>query len=164
MRVALNEARAAAEKEEVPIGAVLVKDEKILAKGFNLTRTNADPTAHAEILVIQDAVRHLRNERFLDTTLYVTLEPCAMCAGAIVQARIPTVVYGAKDPRAGACGSVFRVLPNRKLNHRPIVVKGVLAEESVKLLRGFFKKRRIKKPRFEIRDSRETLRSEILRG
>src|SRR5689334_4457031 len=93
MRLALKEARAAAKKGEVPIGALLVKEGKVLAKGFNLTRTNADPTAHAEILVIQAAAKRIGNERFLDTTLYVTLEPCAMCAGAIVQARIPVVVY-----------------------------------------------------------------------
>ncbi len=141
---ALRLARSAAKKGEVPIAALLVKQGKVIAKAHNLTRTNTDPTAHAEIVVIQRAIKALKNERFLDTSLYVTLEPCAMCAGAIVQARIPTVVFGANDLRAGACGSVFRVLPNKKLNHRPLVVKGVGAEESVELLRSFFKKRRMK--------------------
>ena len=144
MRRALRLARVAAEKGEVPIAALLVKDGKVLAEAFNLTRTNTDPTAHAEIVVIQAAIKKIKNERFADTTLYVTLEPCAMCAGAIVQARIPTVVYGAEDPKAGACGSVFTILPNLKLNHRPVVVRGVRAEESCKMLRAFFKKRRKK--------------------
>ncbi|MCG3204193.1 MAG: tRNA-specific adenosine deaminase [Elusimicrobia bacterium] len=142
MQRALAGAASAARKGEVPVGALLVRDGHVIAKGHNLTRTKRDPTAHAEVVVIQEAVKKLKNERFLNTILYVTLEPCAMCAGAIVQARIPQVVFGAKDPKAGACGSVFKILPNRKLNHRPIVVKGVLAEESVGLLRTFFKKRR----------------------
>ena len=142
MSRALSQARAAAKKGEVPVGAVLVRDGKVIAHGHNLTRTLNDPTAHAEIVVIQEASKMLKNERFLGTTLVVTLEPCAMCAGAIVQARIPMVVYGAPDPKAGACGSVFRILPNKKLNHRPIVVKGVMAEASVQLLQGFFRKRR----------------------
>jgi tRNA(adenine34) deaminase len=94
------------------------------------------------MLVIQDAARKLKNERLLDTTLYVTLEPCAMCAGAIVQARIPLVVYATRDPRAGACGSVFKILPNRKLNHRPRVKGGVLAEESAQIIKAFFRRKR----------------------
>src|SRR5438105_3376333 len=142
MRKALLQAKRAARKEEVPIGAVLVEKGQVVAEAHNLTRTNADPTAHAEMVVIQKAARKIKNERFPKTALYVTLEPCAMCAGAIVQARIPLVVYGADDPKAGACGSVVRVLPNRKLNHRPHVVKGVLGEEAAELLKGFFKKRR----------------------
>lgn len=142
MLQALRLAQKAAERGEVPVGALLVRGQKVIARSHNLTRTRKDPTAHAEVVAIQAAIRKLKNERFLDTILYVTLEPCAMCAGAIVQARIPTVVFGAKDPRAGACGSVFRVLPNKKLNHRPIVVKGVLAEDAAELLREFFKKRR----------------------
>lgn len=142
MRMALSLARAAAKRGEVPIGALLVKNNKVISKAFNMTRTWSDPTGHAEIVVLQKAIRVLKNERFLHTTLYVTLEPCAMCAGAIVQARVPRVVYGADDPKAGACGSVFRILPSKKLNHRPSVIDGVLAEESGKLLREFFMKRR----------------------
>ncbi len=142
MRKALWEARLSAKAGEVPIGAVLVRDGRVIARGHNLTRTRADPTAHAEIVVIQKAAAKIKNERFLGATLYVTLEPCAMCAGAIVQARIPTVVYGAEDPKAGACGSVVKVLPNGKLNHRPRVEGGVLAKESAALLKGFFRKRR----------------------
>jgi tRNA(adenine34) deaminase len=113
-----------------------------MAKGFNRTRTWRDPTAHAEIVVIQQAIKKLNNERFLDTTLYVTLEPCAMCAGAIIQARIPLVVFGARDPKMGACGSALGVIPNRKLNHRPAVIKGVLADESIFLLQDFFRRKR----------------------
>ncbi len=135
-------AGTAAKKGEVPIAAMLVKDREVIARAHNLTRTWRDPTAHAEIVVIQKAIARLKNERFLNTTLYVTLEPCPMCAGAIVQARIPTVVYGANDLKAGACGTVFKILPSKKLNHRPLVVRGVLAEESVKLLQKFFKDRR----------------------
>ena len=145
MNKALALARMASERGEVPIGAVLVKGGKVVARAHNLTRTKKDPTGHAEMVVIQKAISKLKNERFLDTILYVTLEPCAMCAGAIVQARIPTMVFGAHDAKAGACGSVFKILPNKKLNHRPTVKSGVLAEESVSLLREFFKKRRMEK-------------------
>jgi len=142
MEKALNWANKAARKGEVPVGAVLVKDGRVIAAGHNLTRARKDPTAHAEMVVIQEAVKKIKNERFLETAFYVTLEPCPMCAGAIVQARIPTVIFGAKDPKAGACGSVFKILPNRKLNHRPAVVSGVLKYESAKLLKGFFRRRR----------------------
>jgi tRNA(adenine34) deaminase len=145
MKRCLALARKAAAVDEVPIGAVLVKDGKIIARGFNRTRTWSDPTAHAEIVVIQQAIKKLKNERFLETTLYVTLEPCAMCAGAIIQARIPTVVYAAADAKAGACGSALTVIPHVKLNHRPHVIKGVFAKESAELLRSFFKKKREKK-------------------
>ncbi|OVE76840.1 tRNA-specific adenosine deaminase [bacterium F11] len=142
MNLALKEAQKAFSKDEVPIGAILVRDGHILAKGHNLTRTRKDPTAHAEMVVIQKAIKKIKNERFLGTTLYVTLEPCAMCAGAIIQARIPIVVFGAKDPKAGACGSVLKVIPNKKLNHRPKVVKGVLGKEAAKLLKDFFRGKR----------------------
>lgn len=142
MQKALALAKQAATRGEVPIGALLVKEGKIVAKAYNRTRTDKDPTAHAEIVVLQRAIKKLKNERFLNTVLYVTLEPCAMCAGAIVQARIPKVVYGARDPKAGACGSVLRVLPNKKLNHRPSVKKGILAEECGGILTDFFKTRR----------------------
>jgi tRNA(adenine34) deaminase len=139
---ALSEAKKAFGVNEVPVGAILIKDGKILAKAHNLTRTKKDPTAHAEMVVIQKAAGRIKNERFGGCCLYVTLEPCAMCAGAIVQARISTVVYGTKDPKAGACGSVLKVLPNRKLNHRPNVIEGVMAEESAKLLKDFFRGKR----------------------
>lgn len=142
MDKALALARMAARKGEVPVGALLVKGGKILAKSGNLTQTNTDPTAHAEILVLQKASRKLRNERLLGTELYVTKEPCAMCAGAIVQARVPVVFFGAYDPKAGACGSVLNVIPNKKLNHQPTVKGGVLAEASARLLRSFFRRKR----------------------
>ena len=142
MDKALAIAVKAGDRGEVPIGAVLVKDGKIISRAHNLTRTKKDPTGHAEMVVIRNAIAKLKNERFLGTTLYVTLEPCAMCAGAIVQARIPTVVFGAHDAKAGACGSVFKILPNKKLNHRPTVISGVLAESAVELLKDFFRRRR----------------------
>ena len=142
MKKALEQAQAAYYKDEVPIGAVLIRDEKVLAKGYNRTRIHHNPTAHAEIVSIQKAIKKIKNERFLKTTLYVTLEPCAMCAGAIIQARIPMVIFGAKDPKAGACGSVLKVIPNKKLNHRPKVLGGVMAEESISILRRFFRRKR----------------------
>jgi tRNA(adenine34) deaminase len=142
MKLALEEAARAAAVGEVPIGAVLVQGDRIVGKGYNLTRTNTDPTAHAEIVALQAGAGMLKNERFLGCELFVTLEPCAMCAGAIVQARLSRLVYGARDPKAGACGSALRVIPNKKLNHRPAVVKLVLAEESAALLKGFFRARR----------------------
>src|SRR5262245_12206282 len=108
MKKALALARRAARRGEVPVGAVLVRDDKIISHAHNLTRTRRDPTAHAEIVVLQQAAKKSRNERLTDTTLLVTLEPCAMCAGAIVQARIKTIIFGARDPKAGACGSVFQ--------------------------------------------------------
>lgn len=144
MKKAFAEARKAEAKDEVPIGAVLVKEGKIISRGHNLTRTKHDPTAHAEIVVIQKAIRKLRNERFLDTILYVTLEPCAMCAGAIIQARIPTIVFGANDLKAGACGSALKVIPHRKLNHRPLVIKGILKQETAVILTEFFRRKRQK--------------------
>lgn len=142
MLKALMEARKAAKKGEVPVGAVLEINGKAFSHGYNLTRTDCDPTAHAEIVVLRKAGKKLGSERLVGSTLYVTLEPCAMCAGAIVQARVKTVVYGAEDPKAGACGSVFKIIPNQKLNHRPAVIPGVLASQSSKLLKDFFKNRR----------------------
>jgi tRNA(adenine34) deaminase len=147
MSLALAAARKAEAQGEVPIGAVLIKAGQVIARGFNLTRTKKDPTGHAELVVIQRAISKLNNERFLETTLVVTLEPCAMCAGAIIQARIPTVVFGAFDAKAGACGSVLTVLPNPKLNHSPNVIGGVMAEETAAVLTNFFKMRRAEKKR-----------------
>jgi tRNA(adenine34) deaminase len=142
MQAAFKLARAAARQGEVPIGAVLLKGNRVIAQAFNLTRTHHDPTAHAEMIAIHKAAKILENERLLETVLYVTLEPCAMCAGAIVQARIPTVVFGARDPKAGAAGSVFNVLSKKKLNHRPAVIKDVMAAECGQLLRDFFRRKR----------------------
>lgn len=142
MQQALVWAEKAGQSNEVPIGAVFVYQGQVIAGAHNLTVTEHDPTAHAEMLVIREAAKIINNQRLIDSILYVSLEPCSMCAGAIVQARIPMVVYGAHDPRAGACGSVFKIIPNEKLNHRPVVIGNVLADASVQLLQSFFKKRR----------------------
>jgi len=124
MRLALREAERALEHEDVPIGAVLVRDGEIIAAAHNERELRQDPTAHAEILALREAARVAGSWRVLDTVLYVTLEPCAMCAGAIVLARVPRVVYGATDPKAGACGSVLDVLGEQRLNHRPVLAEG----------------------------------------
>jgi tRNA(adenine34) deaminase len=142
MKLALDEARAAADAEEVPVGAILVKDGQILARGNNRTIRDCDPTAHAEIIALREAARAAGNYRLMGTTLYVTIEPCAMCAGAIIQARVARVVYGADDPKGGAVRSCFEVLSHSKLNHQVEVTAGALAEESVTLLQAFFGARR----------------------
>jgi len=142
MRLALREAERALEHEDVPIGAVLVRDGEVVASAHNERELRGDPTAHAEILALREASRALGGWRVLETVMYVTLEPCAMCAGAIVLARVPRVVYGASDPKAGACGSVLDLLDVPALNHRPDVASGLLAEECAALLRGFFAARR----------------------
>jgi len=142
MRLALREAERALEHDDVPIGAVVVREGELLAAGHNERELRQDPTAHAEVIALRDASRALGSWRVLDAVLYVTLEPCAMCAGAIVLARIPRVVYGANDPKAGACGSVLDVLGEPRLNHRPEVAGGLLAQESAELLASFFATRR----------------------
>jgi tRNA(adenine34) deaminase len=142
MRLALREAERALEHEDVPIGAVLVKGGEVLASAHNERELRADPTAHAEMLALREAARILGTWRVLETVLYVTLEPCAMCAGAIVLARVPRVVFAASDPKAGACGSVVDLLTLPELNHTPDVASGLLAEESADLLRTFFAARR----------------------
>jgi tRNA(adenine34) deaminase len=142
MRLALREAERAVEHDDVPIGAVLVHEGEVLAAAPNERELRGDPTAHAEMLVLRAASERLGGWRLLDTVLYVTLEPCAMCAGAIVLARIPRVVYGTTDPKAGAVGSVFDILDEPRLNHRPQVAGGLLAEEAGDLLRSFFAERR----------------------
>jgi tRNA(adenine34) deaminase len=142
MRMALEAARACAEAGEVPVGAVLVYRDELLAQGGNRTIRDCDPTAHAEIVVLREAARKLGNYRLAETTLYVTLEPCAMCAGAIVQARVPRVVYGADDPKGGAFRTCFEVLTSPKLNHQVEVKPGVLADEASSLLQSFFSARR----------------------
>jgi tRNA(adenine34) deaminase len=142
MQRALEQAYAARSQEEVPIGAIIVKDGQLLAEAYNLTRTWADPTAHAESVAIRRAAEKLGGWRVLDATLYVTLEPCAMCAGAIVLARLKRLVYGAADPKAGMCGSLGCIVQDVRLNHRTQLSAGVLAEPSGDLLRDFFRARR----------------------
>ena len=142
MRLALREAGLARAHEDVPIGAVVVHDGELIAAGRNERELRQDPTAHAEILALREAARALGSLRVLAATLYVTLEPCAMCAGAIVLARVPRVVYGATDPKAGACGSVLDVLGDERLNHRPEVIAGMLAPDCGQLLSDFFAARR----------------------
>jgi tRNA(adenine34) deaminase len=142
MRLALREAERALDHDDVPIGAVLVHSGEVLAAAPNERELRGDPTAHAEMLVLRAASEKLGGWRLLDTVLYVTLEPCAMCAGAIVLARVPRVVYGTDDPKAGAAGSVLDVLAEQRLNHRPDVAEGLLAGEAADLLRAFFAARR----------------------
>jgi tRNA(adenine34) deaminase len=142
MARALELARAAAELGEVPVGAVVVKSGRVVAEGFNLREALEDPTAHAERLALTLAGRSLGSWRLDGCTLYVTLEPCPMCAGAIVQARVPRVVYGAADPKAGACESLFRLLSDPRLNHRAVVEGGLMAEECGGVLTEFFRRRR----------------------
>jgi tRNA(adenine34) deaminase len=142
MRLALREAERALEHDDVPIGCVIVHGSEVIAAARNERELRGDPTAHAEILAVREAALHLGGWRLLDTVMYVTLEPCAMCAGAIVLGRIPRVVYGTADPKAGAAGSVLDVLAEPRLNHRPDVAGGLLAEESAALLRDFFGPRR----------------------
>ena len=142
MRLALREATRALDHDDVPIGAVIVKDGEVIGSGHNERELRSDPTAHAEMIALREAARALRSWRVLDTVMYVTLEPCAMCAGAIVLARVPRVVFGATDPKAGAAGSVLNVLNVPQLNHRPQVVSGLLEEDCAEILRGFFAPRR----------------------
>lgn len=142
MRLALREASRAPEHEDIPVGAVVVSNGEVIGAGHNEREVRADPTAHAEMIALRDAARALGSWRVLDSVLYVTLEPCAMCAGAIVLARVPRVVFGTADPKAGAAGSVLNVLADSRLNHRPRVESGLLAEECADLLRAFFATRR----------------------
>ena len=142
MSRALELAREASAKEEVPVGAVIVRAGQILAEGHNRTVGDADPTTHAEVVAIRNAAAAMGDWRLLDTTLYVTLEPCAMCAGAIVLARIPRVVFGTHDPKAGMAGSLGNLLQDSRLNHRCDVSSGVLADDASELLRSFFRERR----------------------
>ena len=144
MGQALKLAQQAGEKGEVPVGALLVRDDVLIAEAFNLREAHGSPIAHAEMLVLQAASEEIGNWRFVDTTLYVTLEPCPMCAGAIVLARIPRVVYATTDPKSGAAGTLYNILQDERLNHRVEVVSGILAEESSALLKSFFRQRRNK--------------------
>jgi tRNA(adenine34) deaminase len=138
MSEAIKEAVKAFEADEVPVGAIIVHKGRIIARAHNQIRLLKDPTAHAEMIAITQAAAHLASERLLETTLYSTVEPCAMCAGAIVLGRVKRLVYAADDPKTGAAGSVMNVVNNKKLNHRISVVKGVMKEESSALLRDFF--------------------------
>jgi tRNA(adenine34) deaminase len=142
MRLAIREAQAALDHDDVPIGAVVVRDGEVIGAAHNERELRQDPTAHAELLALREASRALGSWRVLDAVLYVTLEPCTMCAGAIVLARVPRVVYGATDPKAGAAGSVLDILAQPRLNHRPAVAGGLLAEECGALLTDFFGSRR----------------------
>lgn len=142
MQAALEEARAAAEAGEVPVGAVLVRDGQIIARSGNRTIRDGDPTAHAEMMVLREGARVIGNYRLLDVTLYVTIEPCSMCAGAMIQARVPRLVYGCDDPKGGAVRSCFEILTHPKLNHRVEVSSGVLAGECAGILQSFFAARR----------------------
>jgi tRNA(adenine34) deaminase len=142
MRLALEEAAAAAEHGDVPIGAVLVKDGAVVAAAGNERQLRQDPTAHAEILVLRAAAEKLGTWRLDDTTMYVTLEPCPMCAGALVLARVKRLVYGPQDPKAGAAMSVYNIVQDPRLNHETQITPDVLAEESVTLLREFFEGKR----------------------
>lgn len=142
MRLAIREASRALHHGDVPIGTVIVKDGEVIGAGHNEREVRADPTAHAEMIALREAARALRSWRVLDAVMYVTLEPCAMCAGALVLARLPRVVFGAWDPKAGAAGSVLDVLAQPQLNHRPQVQGGLLEENCGDLLRAFFLDRR----------------------
>jgi tRNA(adenine34) deaminase len=142
MRRALDLARHAEQAGEVPVGALVVLNDEVIGEGWNQPIVSHDPTAHAEIVALRAAATRMKNYRLTDTTLYVTLEPCAMCAGAIVQARVARVVYGAADPKAGAAGSVFNLLESSALNHRAQIKRGVLAEDCGAMLREFFGARR----------------------
>jgi tRNA(adenine34) deaminase len=142
MRRALEEAAAAEALGEVPVGAVVVRGDALVSTGHNLTHTLQDPSAHAEMVAIRRAAQATGHWRLLDCTLYVTLEPCAMCSGAIVLARVPRLVFAARDPKAGMCGSLANLVEHPRLNHRVERVEGVLAEEAGDMLRAFFRARR----------------------
>jgi len=142
MRLALREAQRAAERDEAPIGAVVVREGEVIGAAGNERELRSDPTAHAEVLALREAAARLGGWRIPDSVLYVTLEPCSMCAGAIILARVPRVVFGAPDPKAGAAGSVLDVLGEPRLNHRPQVAGGLLAGESAALLQAYFAAKR----------------------
>ena len=142
MHDALALAKRAAEAGEVPVGAVVVKNGAVVGRGYNRPVSGKDPTAHAEVMALRDAAERIGNYRLVDCELYVTLEPCAMCAGAIMHARVSRVVYGAADPKSGACGSVVDLFAENRLNHHATIVGGVMAAEAGSLLQGFFSARR----------------------
>jgi tRNA(adenine34) deaminase len=143
MKEALKEAEKAGGKDEVPVGCVIVRDGKIIARGYNLIRAKKDPSAHAEIIVIRKACKKLKNERLIGATLYVNIEPCPMCSGAILLARVKTLVYGAEDLKTGACGSVFGVINDKRNNHQVELISGVLKKECGEIVTNFFRKKRV---------------------
>jgi tRNA(adenine34) deaminase len=142
MRLALDQARMAFEADEVPVGAVVVQGDRVIGEGHNQRETLGDPTAHAEMIAITQAAESLGSWRLLDCTLYVTLEPCPMCAGASVQARLPRVIYGTADPKAGACHTLYQITDDPRLNHQAAVIGGVLQEECRAILQEFFARQR----------------------
>jgi len=142
MQKALELAEKAEEQGEVPVGAVLVKDNEIIGQGFNQPISTHDPSAHAEIIALRQAAKQIKNYRLVDTTMYVTLEPCAMCAMAMVHARVKTLIYAASEPRTGADGSLYQLLQHQGHNHQIEVIFGIMQEESSELLKAFFKQRR----------------------
>lgn len=142
MELALAEARMAAEAGEVPVGALVINNGEIIGRAGNRNLRDHDPTAHAEILALRQAAQHLGNHRLTGCTLYATIEPCAMCAGAVIHARIARLVYGAKDPKAGAAGSILEVINHPRLNHKMEVVSGVLGDRCSEILQDFFRRRR----------------------
>lgn len=142
MEYALKEAEAATRRNEVPVGAVVVHNGVIIGKGFNQTEMLQDPTAHAEMIAITAAATRLRSQRLENCTLYVTLEPCAMCAGAVVLARVSVLVFGAYDPKFGACGTLYRITEDKRLNHQVETISGVLEDQCSSMLKSFFTKLR----------------------
>lgn len=144
MKEAVKEAAKALDKDEVPVGAVIVHEGRIIARAHNLIRTLKDPTAHAEMIAITQAADHLKDARLINCSLYVTIEPCSMCTGAAVLARLKRIVYGANDPKTGACGSVMDIANHKKLNHKIEVISGLLQQEGAGLLQQFFKGKRRK--------------------
>jgi tRNA(adenine34) deaminase len=142
MRLALDQARIAAASGEVPVGAIIVKDGEVIGVGHNRNLLDNDPTAHAEIVALRQAAARMRNHRLVGCEMFVTIEPCAMCSGALVHARLARLIYGASDPKAGAVSSVMQVINHPSLNHQMEVIPGVLAEECSEILRTFFKSRR----------------------
>lgn len=145
MKEALKEAQKSYKKEEIPVGAIIVKDGKIIARGHNLKETKTDPTKHAEIIAIQKACKKLQTWRLTGCTMYVTLEPCSMCAGSLIQSRLDKVVIGTMDEKTGACGSVLNLLADYKFNHIVQIETGIMQEECKKILQQFFKELRAKK-------------------
>ena len=144
MKRAFELAQKAKESDEVPIGAVIVRENKIIGEGWNQPISSQDPTAHAEIIALRDAGNNICNYRLPNTTMYVTLEPCAMCAGAIIHARITKLIFAAADPKTGACGSIFNLLQTEELNHKVDITKGIMEYECCLLIRTFFKEKRLK--------------------
>ena len=145
MRAAIDQANTALENDDVPVGAVIVCENKIIAKGCNQRQQLNDPTAHAEIIALTAAAEHIGHWRLLNCTIYVTLEPCPMCAGALVLARIDRLVFGCDDPKTGACGSLYNIVQDNRLNHRLEITKGVLADDCSKMLQDFFSIKRERK-------------------